>query len=196
MNSWKDYSLTQIASQAVKYNLTEEDKREILFIAGDLISAKSCNQIRDILENNDLIRFFEKELYLESGFLFDVFRDYNYEEALLQLERSPAETVAFSIVSVWKTEFTLEEIDYLLNKINKCYPHDYVEFYTIRISPFQLFYRSRWSFPVLYGFPLLRERQRDRETQTGSVYAKLCIISDFSNRSGITVTDCYISLFF
>ena len=137
-NSWKDYSLTQLASQAVNYNLTEDDKQEVLFISGDLIEAKSCNQIRDILENNELIRFFTKELKLERGFLFDVFRDYDYERALLKLDKSPAEHVAFSIVSVWKTEFSIEEIDYLLNKISRCYPHDYVEFYaggTFGIKP-------------------------------------------------------------
>ena len=49
--------------------------------------------------------------------------------AVVKLDKSPAEQVAFSIVSVWKTELVLGDIDYVLNKVSKCYPHDYVEFY-------------------------------------------------------------------
>ena len=123
-SQWKDYSLTQLASQVTDSNLAQEDKQELLYLFGD-IRDSNCSEMQYHIENNKTLGLFEKQFDLPSGFLFDELIDYNYEASLLKINRSHAETVVFSIVSVWKTEVSLEEIKELINKVRRCYPNSY-----------------------------------------------------------------------
>ena len=126
-NRWKDSSLTYLASQSTSYSLSEEEREELLYLYGDLLDAKNCSQVQSYIEDNPVIVFFETELDLPKGFLFDVFvNNYSYEASLIQLNRSESEQAAFSTVSVWKTEVSLEDIEYVVNKVSKCYPDEYL----------------------------------------------------------------------
>ncbi len=125
---WKDYSLTQMASHATSGSLSEENRQELLFLFGDLSKAGNCGEIQSHIENNKALQFFEEELKLPKGFLFDELSDYSYESSLLQINKTVAQQAAFSIVSVWKTAVSLEEIRIVVYKVDKCYPSDYVEF--------------------------------------------------------------------
>jgi len=127
-SQWKDYSLTQMASQATDDSLTEEDKEDILFLFYDLRSARDCNDIQFYVENDKMLHFFEETLDLPKGFLFDEFEDYSYEASLFQTSRNTAEAAVFSIVSVWKTEVSIQEINTVVDKVRKCYPREYYEF--------------------------------------------------------------------
>ena len=126
-NRWKDSSLTYLASQSTRDSLSEEERKELLYLFGDLLNAKNCSQVQSYIENNPVVVFFETELDLPKGFLFDVFvNNYSYEAALIQLDRSRSEQAAFSIVSVWKTKISLKDIEYIINKVSKCYPDEYL----------------------------------------------------------------------
>lgn len=124
-NQQKDSLLTQ-ASQATTSSLTQEDKEELLYLFFDLQDAKSCSHVKSHIETNKALRSFEKSFKLPEGFLFDGLINYDHEASLFKVNRSPPETVVFSIVSVWKTEFSLEEIEELINKVVKCYPDEYL----------------------------------------------------------------------
>ena len=127
-SQWKDYSLTQMASQATDDSLTERDKEDLLLLLYNLRSAKDCNEVQSYVENDRMLHFFEKTLDLPKGFLFDEFEDYSYETSFFQASRSTPEAVVFSIVSVWKTEASLQEIKEVVDKVRKCYPREYIEF--------------------------------------------------------------------
>ncbi len=123
----KDQGLTYFASRATENKLSAKDRQEFLYLFGDLSSASSCSQVRASIEGNTSLQFFEREFHLPKGFLFDEFLDYDYEEALLQAQREPSAEVAFSLVSVWKTELSLEEIEPIIKKVRICYPDEYLE---------------------------------------------------------------------
>lgn len=123
LSEWKDYSLTQLASQATDSNLAPKDKEELLDLFLDIRETSKCSQVQRYLENHSILRLFEKEFKLNKGYLFDVFLDYDYEKSLLNLERTPEENVAFTVVSVWKTKFSLEEIEEVIVAVRSCYPY-------------------------------------------------------------------------
>ena len=124
LSSWKDYSLTKLASQVTDSNsLTPEDEEGLLYLFLDLRSASSCSQVQFYIEEDPILRLYEKEFQLKKGFLFDVFLDYDYEESLLRLSRTREENIAFTVVSFWKTKFSLEEIKKQILTVRSCYPY-------------------------------------------------------------------------
>lgn len=128
-SQWRDYSLTQMASQATDGSLTESDREDLLFLFDNLRIAKNCNEVQSYVESDRMLYFFEKTLDLQKGFLFDEFKDYSYEASLFQTSsRSAAEAAVFSIVSVWKTKFSIQEINEVIDKVSKCYPREYYDF--------------------------------------------------------------------
>lgn len=130
MSHWfgqqKEDVLTYLASQATEDNLAEEDKENILLLFIDLWEAKSCSKLRSHIEDNETLRFFEDRYDLPSGFLFDELINYDYETSLTNANRDTAETVVFSVVSVWKTRASVEEIEEVVTKVVKCYPDEYL----------------------------------------------------------------------
>ena len=124
-NQWKDYSLTQLASQTTKEVLPEKDKKKLIYLYQDLSRANNCEEVQSLIEENQILVFFESNMGLNRGFLFDALLNYNYEKSLF-MNRNKEQQVAFSIVSVWKTKFSLDQINSLIKKINKCYPDEYV----------------------------------------------------------------------
>ena len=123
----KEYSLTQLASQTTRSSLNAEDREELLYLFDDLESARTdCDRIQFYIENNKTLRFFEEQLALPRGFLFDELNDYNYESSLIQMNRSASEKAVFSVVSVWKTKISLKEIEQVISRVRKCYPKEYL----------------------------------------------------------------------
>ena len=126
LNQWKDYSLTRLASSADR-GLNEEERDGLFALYNDLLLAENCSQIQSYLEDDPVLLLFQKSLNLPRGFLFDVFVDnYSYELSLIKRKRSAAEQVAFTVVSAWKTQVSLEDIKYVITKAVKCYPDEYV----------------------------------------------------------------------
>ena len=123
LSEWKDYSLTQFASRVTDYNLTPEDKRDLLNLIFDIRSASTCSKVQLYIEENPALYLFERELSLRRGFLFDVFLDYDYEKSLVNLNRNQEENIAFTVVSLWKTQFSLEEIKEVIITVRSCYPY-------------------------------------------------------------------------
>ena len=123
LSNWKDYSLTKLASQVTNYSLAPEDKEDLLNLFLDISEASSCSQVKLYIEEHPTLRLFEREFELARGFAFDVFLDYDYEESLLSLDRTREEDAVFTVVSVWKTEFSLEEIKEVIIDIRSCYPY-------------------------------------------------------------------------
>ena len=120
--------MTQLASQAANSSLTAEDREDLLYLFDDLKSARTdCDRIQSYIENNDTLRFFEEQLNLPRGFLFDELNDYSYESSLTQMNRNRSEKAVFSVVSVWKTKFSLAEIEQVINRVRKCYPKEYLK---------------------------------------------------------------------
>ena len=125
-NQGKEDALTYLASQVVDNSLSEETKEDLLYLFVDLKEAKSCSKLQSYIEDNNTLRFFEKHLDLPNGFLFDELLNYDYEAALTKTDRSEVENVVFSVLSVWKTEASTEEIKELITKVVKCYPDEYL----------------------------------------------------------------------
>ena len=122
----KDDLLTQLASRATDNKLAEDQQEELLELFVDIRDAKRCAHVQSHIEENETLQFFEKQFNLPRGFLFDGLISYSYETSLVTVDRSESENVVFSIVSVWKTEASLEEIEQLIEKVKKCYPDEYL----------------------------------------------------------------------
>ena len=122
----KDTVLTRLASQATDDKITEDQKRELMVLFVDIRNAEGCPYIQSQIEKNKILRYFEEEFDVPTGFLFDGLIDYDYEVSLRTRHRNRVETVVFSIVSVWKTAVSLAEIEGVINKVRKCYPDEYL----------------------------------------------------------------------
>lgn len=117
-----------MASQTVNQNLSLEDKENLLDLFDHLtnISANRCDQIQAYIEDNRTLQLFETSLGLNRGFLFDGLYNYDYISSLLEFNRDNLGKATFSVVSVWKTTASLEEINGIASKIIKCYPQEYL----------------------------------------------------------------------
>lgn len=122
---WKEQSLTHLASQTDS-SFSEDIKIELLFLFEDLLYSKGCDEFQSHIENNPALIRIEESLDLNRGFLFDVFiNDYDYGLSLFQQSRTAEERAAFSIVSVWKSEFSFKNIEEVADRSIRCYPNEY-----------------------------------------------------------------------
>lgn len=132
-NNWfnqkKEGVITQLASKSTEDNLPEDQKTDLLYLYNEIKTATKpiCRNIQFYIENNETLIIFEKGLNLPKGFLFDGLIGYDYEKAFFNTSKSDIEKVVFSVVSVWKREISLQEIKEVIQKINKCYPPEYVD---------------------------------------------------------------------
>ena len=126
--AWKDYTITQLASQSAKSSLDEEERYDLLYLFEDLIHADSCNERQELIENNETLKMLGRQYDLPRGYLFDVLFNYDYEKAITNLgARSVEEKTAFTVVNVWKTTASIEQINQVIRDISKCYPEEYVD---------------------------------------------------------------------
>ena len=125
--SWKDYTLTQLASNNVDSYLQKEEQLDLLYLFDDLRRAKSCGERQTLIEDNKTLRLFGKQYDLPRGYLFDLLFNYNYEKALVDAFRTDLENIAFTVVGTWKTKFSIAQINRMIDQISKCYPSEYVD---------------------------------------------------------------------
>ena len=126
LNQRKDDVLTQLASRTTDNKLSEDQKEELFELFVGIRDARRCSHVQSHIEENEALQFFERQFNLPRGFLFDGLISYSHETSLVTIDRSASENVVFSIVSVWKTEASLEEIEQLIEKVRKCYPDEYL----------------------------------------------------------------------
>lgn len=125
---WKDYSITYMASESTNSYLSEEEKKDLLYLFEDLQQADSCSQRQDIIERNQTLTVFGKQYDFLRGYLFDILFNYDYEKALIQVKnRTDEEKVAFTIVNSWKVTASIDKINRVIDQISKCYPKEYVD---------------------------------------------------------------------
>ena len=123
MNQWKEYLSTQAASQTTSA-LSAQDREDFISLYRDLADSRTnCSDVQWYLEHHRVLLRFEKSFNLQKGFLFDELMDYDHQKVLFQQERSNAETVAFTVVSAWKTQFSFAEIQSVTDKVRECYPY-------------------------------------------------------------------------
>ena len=126
-NNWKEYGLTQMASESTANLLSEKDKANILVLFLDLEEANNCSQFKRLIEQNETLRTIEANNNFNEGSLFDAFKlnGLNYAQALLNggTQRNSLAEFSFLIVGTWKTEFTMERINRVISDINYCYPY-------------------------------------------------------------------------
>ncbi|MCZ0932708.1 MAG: hypothetical protein OXJ52_06125 [Oligoflexia bacterium] len=125
--SWKESAITYLASESAKSYLNEEERFDLLDLFDDLQRAVSCDKRQDLIEKNETLKTFGKQYDLPRGYLFDILFNYDYEEALTQLNRNLSERLAFTVVNVWKTSASLRQINQVVEEISKCYPKEYVD---------------------------------------------------------------------
>ena len=124
---WKDYAITYMASESSSY-LNSVEKNILLDLFYDLKKAKSCGERQNLIESNSALKNLQKNYNLLRGWLFDALFNYDYERAIAQIrDRSLKEQAAFTVVNVWKTSATIEEINQVIDQVSKCYPSEYVD---------------------------------------------------------------------
>ncbi|MCY4321801.1 MAG: hypothetical protein OXC37_05310 [Bdellovibrionaceae bacterium] len=126
-DAWKDYSVTYLASQSTDSYLTIQQRDDLLDLFEDLQGANTCRERQDLVEKNQTLKTFGRQYNFLRGYLFDILFNYDYETALLQINRSDEERVAFTVVNAWKTIASINEINRLIDQISKCYPKEYVD---------------------------------------------------------------------
>ena len=125
--SWKDYTITQLASVSSNNYLNEKERQDLLYLFEDLIAAKNCRERQELIEGNQTLKKIGERYELLRGYLFDALFNYDYEKAITQIrDRSLAEKAAFTVVNVWKTSSSIEKINGVIDKISKCYPEEYL----------------------------------------------------------------------
>ena len=122
-SQWKDYSLTQMASHVADTNLSPDDKEALWDLFLD-IEKGNCSEVQYYFSNHDVLNLYRKEFNLPKKDLLKVFRYYDYEKSLLNTGKTTSEAVAFAVVSVWKTKFSLADIQDVITKIRLCHPKD------------------------------------------------------------------------
>ena len=123
MDRWKEYLSTQAASQTTSA-LSAQDRQDFISLYRDLADSRTnCSDVKWYLERHRVLMKFEKSFNLQTGFLFDELMDYDHQNSLFQQTRNSAETVAFTVVSAWKTKFSLSEIQNVITKVRECYPY-------------------------------------------------------------------------
>ena len=126
---WKETSVTFLASQIAGNDFVGQDKENMLDLFENLQITDSCLRVQYYIEKNETLRFFEKRFKLPRGFLFDGFSsDYNYLSKIVDINKNSSDFVVFSIVTVWKTQFSLDAIQEVTRKIRDCYPSEYLRY--------------------------------------------------------------------
>ena len=125
-SSWKDYTVTQIASQSAESYLGKNEREALLDLFDDLNQNISCDKRQELIEKNDTLYLFGKEYKQPHGYLFDILFNYDYESAFTKIDKTIEEKLAFTIVSVWKTIASIDQINRVVEEISKCYPKEYV----------------------------------------------------------------------
>jgi len=121
LQDWREFAVTQIASQGAKQSFTPQNIQDILYLFLDLKQAENCTQIKTVIVDNVFLQNLESQLDLQSGFLFYILaNDYDYEKSLLQYNRNTAEKATYSIVSTWKSYFSLRELNAVISRISSC----------------------------------------------------------------------------
>ena len=124
---WKDYAVTFMASESSKNYLNDSERQDLLDLFYDLKSAKDCAERQELIENNSTLKEIGEQNQFLRGWLFDVLFNYDYEKAILQIkDRSLGEKAAFTVVNVWKTSASIEQIKKVIEEVSKCYPSEYV----------------------------------------------------------------------
>ena len=127
MDQWKEYSLTQLASQSTSA-LNSDDRLDLIGLYNDLSSPRTnCDDVQFYLENHRVLVHFEDTLDLQRGFLFDGLENYNHQAFVSRANKTQLETAAFTVVSVWKSQFSLVEIQNVIYKVRQCYPYSSTE---------------------------------------------------------------------
>ena len=124
---WKESAVTYLASESSKSYLNQDERFDLLDLFDDLQRAVSCDERQDLIEKNKTLKAFGQQYKLPRGYLFDILFNYDYEKALTQLNRDLLERLAFTIVNVWKTSASTQQINQVVEEISKCYPKEYVD---------------------------------------------------------------------
>ena len=126
-SSLKENTVTYFASQSSAAYLTEAERFDLLDLFADLQEADSCDERQDLIEGNRTLNAFGKQYNLLRGYLFDVLFNYDYEKALMDLDRTTEERIAITVLNTWKISASIEQINQVIEEISKCYPNEYVD---------------------------------------------------------------------
>ena len=104
-----------------------EEKDDLLYLLRELQLANTCNERQKLIETNQTLKTFGNRHNFLIGYLFDVLFNYDYEKALIPIDRTDEEKVAFMVVNTWNNIASIDEINKVIDQISKCYPKEYVD---------------------------------------------------------------------
>ncbi len=127
VNGFVEKTSTGLASVVSELNFTRYQQEDLYYFLDEVLRSRNCNEVLDYMDDNNTLLDLKLNYNLGNDFLFEgLLNISNFTQLITNLgtnlNLNPLKATTAAIVTSWKKDYTIDEINEGINYIKYCDP--------------------------------------------------------------------------